>query len=288
MLASEFFPHVFSAGELYHSGSDFFFVENPRFCIRPSEAAKIQHFGYMIVTRGSLRAEIDGNSFRLTAGTMMVILPRQLPVIYDCSDDLESVLLFFSQKIGDRVFSKSSYTIIRELQQCPMIQLGNFELAVLRNALELCKQTLLNPRTNEMTDVYPMILSVVFRLIAPDRLFRNMLEIPTDKREEKIMLRFSRLVEENYREHRGVKYYADLLSLTPKYLSTEVKSATGKTANWWINHYVVREAKQLLVETDMPVKDIAAFLHFDDQLLFGKFFTRQTGSSPTAYRRSHH
>jgi len=288
MLASEAFPHVFAAGELYHSGTDFFLVENPRFSIQPAHAVKIQRFGYMVVTRGSLRAEIDGNSFNLTTATSMAILPQQLPIIYDCSDDLESVLLFFSHKIGDRVFTKSSYTIIRELQRHPLIPLDNFALSIIHNTTEIFKQTLLNPRTQDMKDVFPMLLSVIFRLIAPDRLFRDMLEIPTDKREERIMLHFSKLVEENFRKHRGVQFYADMLSLTPKYLSTEVKSASGKTANWWINYHVVREAKRLLVETDMAVKDIAALLHFEDQLLFGKFFVRQTGSSPTAYRRSHH
>lgn len=45
---------------------------------------------------------------------------------------------------------------------------------------------------------------------------------------------FIRLVSENYAKHRNVGFYADLLCLTPKYLSKVVKNFSGNSAPDWI------------------------------------------------------
>ena len=55
-----------------------------------------------------------------------------------------------------------------------------------------------------------------------------------------------------------------------------------------VNHYVVRlrmeKAKKLLVQTRLPVAEIAAMCGFAQSCYFSKVFRRQTGSLPMAYR----
>ncbi len=48
---------------------------------------------------------------------------------------------------------------------------------------------------------------------------------------------------------------------------------------------MLREAQRLLVESDAPIKQIAARLGFGDQLYFTKKFSRLTGLAPGEYRR---
>lgn len=46
------------------------------------------------------------------------------------------------------------------------------------------------------------------------------------------------------------------------------------------------EAKRLLVHTSLPVGTIAEQLGFDEPTNFGKFFKREAGCTPAAFRRA--
>jgi hypothetical protein len=54
-----------------------------------------------------------------------------------------------------------------------------------------------------------------------------------------IFNRFCDLVVKHYRESREIKYYADLLNLTPKHLSKVIRMVTnGLSPAKWIEQYV--------------------------------------------------
>ena len=91
-------------------------------------------------------------------------------------------------------------------------------------------------------------------------------------------------LNKNYRQSRSVKFYADKLCVTPGYLATATKHATGKTVSEWISKYVVLEAKALLTRRDMSVQQISYRLNFPNQSFFGKYFKKATGQSPNEYR----
>lgn len=104
-------------------------------------------------------------------------------------------------------------------------------------------------------------------------------------RKEEIMARFLLAVSEHFREQRQVSFYADMLCITPKHLSTVVKEVSGRTAGNWIENYVVMEAKVMLRTTDLPVQEIANRLNFLNQSFFGKYFKHLTGVSPSQFRK---
>lgn len=43
----------------------------------------------------------------------------------------------------------------------------------------------------------------------------------------------------NFKEHQNLGFYADQLHLTGKYLSSLIRSVSGKTAGQWIHEYLV-------------------------------------------------
>lgn len=53
-----------------------------------------------------------------------------------------------------------------------------------------------------------------------------------------------------------------------------------------IDKQTVSEIKSCLINTDMPIKAIATRLHFEDASYLCRYFRRQTGLSPEAYRNS--
>jgi AraC-like DNA-binding protein len=97
--------------------------------------------------------------------------------------------------------------------------------------------------------------------------------------------RFMKNVEEHYRKEHSVKFYADKVCLTPKYLSSVIHKVSGKHASDWIHEYIVLEAKALLKSTDMDIKNISEILHFCTPSHFGRFFKRYTNYTPNEYKK---
>lgn len=84
---------------------------------------------------------------------------------------------------------------------------------------------------------------------------------------------------------KDIAAYAASLHISGNYLSRIVKSSTGRSVGAWIDIARVSLAKRLLRETDLPVIDIASRVGLDDQSYFTRFFRRQTGYTPSAFRK---
>jgi len=92
------------------------------------------------------------------------------------------------------------------------------------------------------------------------------------------------LVEEHFREQRLLGFYAERLKMTADRLNDHVKRATGVTAGHLIRQRVLTEAKRQLVFTAQPIHEIAYDLAFSDPSHFTRFFRRETGTTPQAFR----
>lgn len=103
-------------------------------------------------------------------------------------------------------------------------------------------------------------------------------------RNKQLFNKFMELVKVHHAFHRGVRFYADRLCLTPNYLSGVIKEYTGKTVTEWVNDYVILEAKILLRDSEMSIQEIAFKLHFPTQSAFGKYFKQKVGVGPKLYR----
>lgn len=99
-------------------------------------------------------------------------------------------------------------------------------------------------------------------------------------RSDNLTDRFFHLLAVYYREERTVKFYADRLCITPKYLSTAIKNATGRPVLDWIHEAVLIDAKMLLKSTDMTVMEVSEKLNFSSPSAFVQFFKKHTGTTP--------
>ena len=95
---------------------------------------------------------------------------------------------------------------------------------------------------------------------------------------------FVSLVAEQYREAHDVRFYADKLCITTRYLSQITDNIVDKSPKQIIADYLMSEAKSYLDTTRLTVQQIADKLGFSSGALFCKFFKTQADSSPTEYR----
>lgn len=101
------------------------------------------------------------------------------------------------------------------------------------------------------------------------------------------LVTLARLIDLHYREHRPVAFYADALGLSATHLNRILKRERQTTIQKWLAARLIDEAKRALVFSVQSVKAIALGLGFSDTAYFTRFFQRETGMSPTAYRRVH-
>lgn len=81
-----------------------------------------------------------------------------------------------------------------------------------------------------------------------------------------------------------VKYLADKVNLSPSYLSDLLKKETGKNTQEHIHFYLIEEAKNLLINSESNINEIAHKLGFEYPQYFIKLFKKKTGKTPLEYR----
>ena len=83
-----------------------------------------------------------------------------------------------------------------------------------------------------------------------------------------------------------VQYVADLLHVSPNYLSSLLNVLTGQSTQQHIHDKLIEKAKEKLSTTDLSVSEIAYTLGFEHSQSFSKFFKTKTNLSPLEFRHS--
>lgn len=97
--------------------------------------------------------------------------------------------------------------------------------------------------------------------------------------------KYATLVERGFRSGRGVADYAEQLGVTPTHLSRICRDASGRPALAILQERIVHEACRMLVDSDMPAREIAAELGFSSAAYFTRAFSNLTGRTPSEFRK---
>ena len=97
--------------------------------------------------------------------------------------------------------------------------------------------------------------------------------------------RFRKMLDADFTLQHQVKHYASALGMSEKTLSRLCMAATGSSAKVVINQRLTLEAKRLLAHTRLAVQVIGRDLGFEEATNFVKFFRKETGQTPLAFRQ---
>ncbi|TGL60472.1 helix-turn-helix domain-containing protein [Leptospira sarikeiensis] len=109
----------------------------------------------------------------------------------------------------------------------------------------------------------------------------------------KLLDRLEEVLTEYFREgdlrEKGlpsVQHVADLLNVSPNYLSGLLTVLTGQSTQQHIHDKLIEKAKERLSTTDLPITAIAYELGFEHSQSFSKLFKSKTKLTPVEFRRS--
>ena len=142
---------------------------------------------------------------------------------------------------------------------------------------------------NKERQNFVVLLSYVNVLISLVESFYKR-QFSTDPKEyNRIVTDFQQSIKDYYNQPisqlPNVQYFADKLGLTPNYLGDIVKHFTNKSALENIHDFVIKRAKELLVDDKkLNTSEVAYELGFEYPNYFSKFFKKQVNLTPKEYR----
>lgn len=85
----------------------------------------------------------------------------------------------------------------------------------------------------------------------------------------------------------SIEQIAERLSVSQRYLSDTLKKETGKTSTEHLQLFLIDEAKNILMEPNKTVSEVAYELGFEYPPYFSRLFKKKEGISPSAYREKY-
>ena len=85
----------------------------------------------------------------------------------------------------------------------------------------------------------------------------------------------------------GIEQIADKLNVSQRYLSDTLKKETGKTSTEHLQLYLIDEAKNILLQPNKTVSEIAYELGFEYPQYFSRLFKKKEGISPKEYQQKY-
>ncbi|MBA3658698.1 MAG: helix-turn-helix transcriptional regulator [Gemmatimonadales bacterium] len=99
-----------------------------------------------------------------------------------------------------------------------------------------------------------------------------------------ILLSVFTYIERRFRAPIGLADVAKAVARSPSYLTDLVRRETGRTVLQWIIHRRMAEARRLLLDPSVRVKDVGHCIGYDDTGHFIRQFRRLNGTTPQRWR----
>lgn len=251
---------------------------------KPSYPVRMKNFVVAFCISGTAQISIDTIDYNITANNVM-LLPPECVLNINEMDSPKATFLVFSQKYGKEVIThcasiwNSLEAMMRTVNHSVTEEDGLMILSYIKKLSDCC---------NDMSNKYRREIIKLQIVSFLHELCNACIKDDSQElyltREMQIYQNFFQLASQNFKKEHSVAFYADRLCITPKYLSMAVKKAVNKTPSETIQGFLIQEAKVLLKNTNMTIKQISNELNFQNPSFFCRYFRKNVKVSPIEYR----
>lgn len=239
-------------------------------------------FFVLALQKGSGVHEIDFTKYEVCPNAVFFLRPGQVHQLH-LKAGASGYLMEFNAEFYHPV-EKSAATRLRKASNRNFyaIQAGRFEK--LQSVLSYIMHEFTEQEQDSL-DIIKANLDIFFiELLRQSRNMENTAAGNTPYAQERLEA-FMELLETHITQHKQVAYYTRRMHLSAYQLNEITKATMGKTSSALITDHIILEAKRQLLATTNQVKDIADQLGYEDASYFIRFFKKQTGQSPEAFRQ---
>lgn len=262
--------------------NDFILFDNPIVISTIGYPFKNDFAVGIICIKGSMKGAINMIPYTSQSPCLITLLPDQILQYEYISEDFSCLFMMMSKRFSDNLNIQERLPMFISTNNNPITPLDEEELKAMMFFYSMLQRAVRRKENPHRMEIVQCLIKAFF--------YSNTYpKVSEDERKSKndiLVENFLSLVQANYRNQRGLEFYAGKLNLTAKYLSKVIKENSGTSANDWIDNYVVLEAKALLKSTNMTIQQISDELNFPSQSFFGKYFKRHAGVSPKEYKKN--
>ena len=224
----------------------------------------------VFVRSGSAVATTGGQRYPLGPGDVFVSFPEQ-PHGYEDSVDIQSDVLIVPTK---PYLAPWRSMVSQKLPSLPVLAAGSWEHTRIPELLALFRNEYKTMGEPEKQGLSLMILGKLLPLL------------PLAARDSKgssveLLLMY---VNEHYREPLSRSDIARAVGYNESYLSHIFSQVLGTTLTDYVTSLRLKDAKELLTDTDMTISQISILLGFGSIRSFNRAFLKEFGMPPSLYR----
>ena len=278
--------------EVYHNlkynDGEIFFADNITSIPGLMKQFKVNFFAYVMVTEGRLSLDLNGVNYQLDQNSSLFVDRKMVIDNVKHTERFSCVICAMSTDVGFGFFNKSLLQSVMHIMSNPVIKFGQDEADLMLKYYDLLVFKMDHPEMNFGRETVRDIM----RCFAYDLLTNINKHLNPDggddmlRQGDRVYHRFMLLLAENSNVNRSVKSYADELCVSPKYLTSVCRKHSDYTASELIATSVMSRIKQLLLYSDLSIKEVAAQMGFDNLSFFGKYVKKHLGLSPNNYRKA--
>ncbi|NDK56378.1 helix-turn-helix domain-containing protein [Pontibacter fetidus] len=248
-----------------------------------------KHNAYILVffTKGSGTHTIDFQEYLVAPGSVFFLTPGQVHS-WKLSEQTNGYILFFSAEfylLGFPLQKLQRFPFFEHALRVPYLQVKATDMTTILLSINVMQQEH-QAQQFLKDDLLRDYLDII--LIQLARLYHSTHKLPHESTASlPLLTKLNSLIDQHYKEHQPVLFYADKLHVTAKQLNETCKRAYDKTTTELIQNRVILEAKRLLVHSNLTINQLAAGLGYFDNAYFFRFFKKHTGQTPEQFRQTH-
>lgn len=236
--------------------------------------------GYKLVfiVRGSGYVEQEGTERqKLHEGDMFVLFPRVRHYYYaDPDDPWELIWTFFSGSICAETLASIGVSV----KECVVRSVMNSSIYRTHTRLLRGMQDTTDSSNLKATGYMYVLFAQIKAGIESNQ------QRVVEHSRESVVEKAASFVEQNYYMPLDVDALCDHVNYSRSYLSRAFRQEMNSTIPEFITSVRIRNAKLLLEETDLSIKEVACSVGVEDSFYFSKIFKKATGVSPSAYKKA--
>jgi len=259
-------------------------------CLLPLNPSRFDTLLFIGITTGELEIQMDYVTHQVSKNSIVFIMPTHITFFTKIGANLSGWVLAISKSyITTLSFSNQQLPVVisyMQLKKDPLTVFDANEYQKLSESLNYVKNKIHKPTHLFYKETINVALKMFFLDLGDYYLCKKEHYITASlTRKEELFIDFQNLLRDNCMKYHDVKFYADKLCITTQYLTSILKEQSGKSTSQWIQEALIIEAKSMLKTPRINVQQVSDELHFSDQSTFGKFFKKNTGFSPLAFRK---
>lgn len=253
----------------------------------PYELHLVEFYIIILIEEGEGTHTIDFVDYPYKKGTLLTVRKDQIHKFHQSHTAKGTMLLFtdeFLVSYLEKLEALKTLQLFNEFLGVPKIQLSNTELNQFSNSIQRIKNEYLNINDDYSLGIIRSELHIIIAQLF--RIKSNRDPVIKSKKYLAEFISFQNLVEQNATQYTKVKDYARMMGLSTKTLNNITKNIVNKSAKEFIDEICTKQIKRLLINSDLPIKEIAYTSGFEETTNFYKYFKRQTQLTPEQFRNS--